>query len=156
VTLMAAATIAWVAVRIVDRVVETFPLAAGAPPAVARSQPAPAPAPAPAGPVRLRSGMFSGIDHRASGAVNIYAGPDGHVVGLEDFDIQPGPDYDLYVVPGSGRKDRTDGVRLDDLRGNQGTQFYAAPAGADLGNGPWTVLVWCQTFGVPVAHATPA
>ncbi|MGH8972118.1 MAG: DM13 domain-containing protein [Acidimicrobiia bacterium] len=179
VALMAAGTIAWVAVRVVlgralrrpglriavlvpaalailavvvlpayqdDRVVEVFP------PAAAEA----APATTPSEPVRLRTGMFRGIDHRAAGAVNIYLGPDGrHVVGLEDFDIQPGPDYDLYVVPGSDREDRGAGLRLDDLRGNQGTQFYDVPAGADVGDGPWTVLVWCQTFGVPVAHATP-
>lgn len=67
-----------------------------------------------------------------------------------------GPDYDVYVVQGSDRRDLGGGVRLDDLRGNQGTQFYDVPTGADLGDGPWTVLVWCQIFGVPVAHATPA
>ena len=36
-----------------------------------------------------------------------------------------------------------------------GTQFYDVPADVDLAAGPWTVLVWCQTFGVPVANATP-
>ncbi len=132
-----------------ERVVETLKAAAG--PGV------PATTPAPAEPVRLRSGSFRGIDHRAAGMVNIYRHPDGrHVVGLEDFDIQPGPDYDLYLVPGPHRTDRSGGVRLDDLRGNQGTQFYDTPTDLELGDGPWTVLVWCQTFGVPVAHATPA
>ena len=77
-------------------------------------------------------------------------------MGLEDIDIQPGPDYDLYIVPGADRKDSKGGIRLGDLRGNKGTQFYEAPAGIDLENGPWTVLVWCQTFAVPVANATPA
>ena len=71
------------------------------------------------------------------------------------FDIQPGPDYDVYVVPGADRMNRDAGTRIDDLRGNAGTQYYDAPAGIDLTAGPWTVLVWCQTFGVPVANATP-
>jgi hypothetical protein len=107
-------------------------------------------------PVRLRSGPFTGIDHRASGTVSVYRTPDEqHVVGLEEFAIQPGPDYDVYVVPGSNRADRDGGVRLDDLRGNRGTQYYEVPAGIDVGNGDWTVLIWCQTFGVPVANATP-
>jgi hypothetical protein len=114
-------------------------------------------APAPAGPERLRVGMFRGIDHRASGTVAVYRQPDGrYVVGLEDIDIQPGPDYDLYVVPGEGREDTKGGVRLGDLRGNRGTQFYEVPAGVNLEEGPWTVLVWCQTFAVPVAGATPS
>ena len=107
-------------------------------------------------PTRLRVGQFRGIDHRASGTVAVYRQPDGRfVVGLEDFDIQPGPDYDLYVVPGTNRDKRDGGTRLDDLRGNRGTQFYEVPAEIDLTNGAWSVLVWCQTFGVPVANATP-
>lgn len=116
----------------------------------------PAPAPAASGPQRVRSGSFRGIDHRAEGTVVIYRQPDGrYVIGLEDIDIQPGPDYDLYLVPGEDREDTRGGVRLGDLRGNRGTQFYEVPAGVDLENGPWTVLVWCQTFAVPVANATP-
>jgi hypothetical protein len=132
---------------------------------IAASDPAPPTTPpttapmtttAPTAPVRLRSGLFMGIDHRASGTVSIYRNPDGtHVVGLEAFDIQPGPDYDVYVVPGADRADRDGGARLDDLRGNRGTQYYNVPADVDVGNGDWTVLIWCQTFGVPVANATP-
>ena len=112
---------------------------------------------APSGPVRLRMGAFMGIDHRATGTVSIYRAPDGtHVVGLEEFDIQPGPDYDVYIVPGTDRDDPDGGTRLDDLRGNQGTQYYGVPAEVDVTAGEWTVLIWCQTFGVPVANATPA
>ena len=117
----------------------------------------PAPAPATSGPQRLRSGSFRGIDHRAEGTVVVYRQPDGrYVIGLEDIDIQPGPDYDLYLVPGEDREDTKGGVRLGDLRGNRGTQFYDVPAGVNLENGPWTVLVWCQTFAVPVANTTPS
>lgn len=168
-----------------DTVIESFPTAAAvsAPPAAPAlpaatdttpmpappaelaapmaTQPAPAaePAPAPAtsGPQRLRSGSFRGIDHRAEGTVVVYRQPDGrYVIGLEDIDIQPGPDYDLYLVPGEDREDTKGGVRLGDLRGNRGTQFYEVPAGVNLENGPWTVLVWCQTFAVPVANSTPS
>jgi hypothetical protein len=133
-----------------DTVVEAFPESTSARGA------APPPSAAP-GPVPVRTGSFRGIDHRAAGKVTIYRHPDGrHVVGLEDFDIQPGPDYDVYVVPGANRTDRGGGIRLDDLRGNRGTQFYDVPSGAGVDDGPWTLLVWCQTFGVPVANATPA
>lgn len=128
------------------------------PPEVApATAPEPSPPPAASGPQRLRSGSFRGIDHRAEGTVVIYRQPDGrYVVGLEDIDIQPGPDYDLYLVPGENREDTKGGIRLDDLRGNRGTQFYEVPAGVNLENGPWTVLVWCQTFAVPVANSTPS
>lgn len=108
-------------------------------------------------PVRVRSGALNGIDHRATGSVVVYRHADGSLlVGLEDIDIQPGPDYDVYVVAGAGREDVGGGVRLDDLRGNKGTQYYEVPAGTALLEGQWTVLVWCQTFDVPVAGATPA
>jgi hypothetical protein len=100
--------------------------------------------------------MIDGIDHRASGDAVVYRQPNGPLlVGLELIDIQPGPDYDVYVVPGADQEDIGDGVRLDDLRGNKGTQYYEVPASTDVTTGEWTVLVWCETFDVPVAGATP-
>ncbi len=132
----------------------TAPTPAEVAPATA---PEPSPAPAASGPQRLRSGSLRGIDHRAEGTVAIYRQPDGrYVIGLEDIDIQPGPDYDLYLVPGPDRDDLDGATRLDDLRGNKGTQYYAVPAGLDGATAPWTVLVWCETFDVPIAAATPA
>jgi Electron transfer DM13 len=114
------------------------------------------PAAAATEPVARRRSAIHGIDHRASGAVVIYEQPNtAFVVGLEGIDIQPGPDYDVYVVPGADREEIDDGVRLDDLRGNKGTQYYSVPADTDVASGEWTVLVWCQTFDVPVAGATP-
>jgi hypothetical protein len=130
-----------------ETVIEAFPTTVTAVAPATASEPA---------PERLRSGRITGIDHRASGTASIYRQPDGrYVVGLEDIDIQPGPDYDLYVVPGENREGTKGGIRLGDLRGNKGTQFYEGPTGTDLDNGPWTVLVWCQTFAVPVAGSTP-
>jgi hypothetical protein len=138
-------------------VVESFPEAAAdpaPPPSTAPGAPTTATT-APAAPVVLGTGMLEGIDHDAMGTVRIYERPDGgHVVGLEDIDVQPGPDYDVYVVPGADRDQLDGATRLDDLRGNQGTQFYDV-AGADLTAGAWTVLIWCQTFDVPIANATP-
>jgi hypothetical protein len=110
----------------------------------------------PATPVAVRSGELAGIDHRAEGMAVIYRDVDGtSVVGLESIDIQPGPDYDVYVVAGVDRRDVDDGIRLDDLRGNIGTQYYEAPDDLDLTTGDWTVMVWCETFDVPIANATP-
>jgi hypothetical protein len=107
--------------------------------------------------VRLRAGSFRGIDHRAAGSVAPYRSEsDELIVGLEEIDIQPGPDYDVYVVPGADQDDKAGGVLLDDLRGNRGTQYYAVPPGIGVDAGQWTVLVWCETFGVPVAAASLA
>jgi hypothetical protein len=112
--------------------------------------------PATAAATPVRTAALMGIDHRAAGTVSLYRTSDGrHLVGLEQIDIQPGPDYDVYLVPGADRRSRTGGIRLDDLRGNQGTQFYEVPSGTALGDGGWTVLVWCAVFDVPIANATP-
>jgi hypothetical protein len=110
----------------------------------------------PAEPVRERSGSLAGIDHRATGKVNLYRRSSGAIViGLEEFDIQPGPAYVLYLVPGADRHDLDGGTRIEGLRGNRGTQFYDVPVATTIDSGDYTVLVWCETFDVPVANATP-
>lgn len=106
------------------------------------------------GPVQVTMGVLEGIDHRASGAANLIRREDGRfVIELRDIDIQNGPDYDVFLVEGTDRQGIDDGVRIDDLKGNLGTQYYDVDENVDPGAG-WTVLIWCQTFGVPVANAT--
>jgi hypothetical protein len=106
-------------------------------------------------PLQIATGEIRGIDHDASGTATVYRQPDGSfVVGLENIDIEPGPDYRVYVVPTADAESPGDGTELDALKGNQGTQFYPVPREVgDVGDG-WTVLVWCRAFGVPVAAAT--
>ena len=143
-----------------NKVVEAFPMAesvrlpAPAAPSASPGAPLP-PSTTAAQPVRVSTGELRGIDHDASGTASVYRLPDGSlVVGLEDIDIEPGPDYHVYVAEGADRKDRNDAIYLAALRGNQGTQYYDVPREAgDVGEG-WTVLVWCRAFGVPIANAT--
>ena len=112
---------------------------------------------APAVPVRVRSAAFRGINHRAAGTASIIRQPDGtYVVGLEDIDIEPGPDYRVFVVPGNVTRPGDGAIELDKLRGNVGTQFYDVPRDVDPTDGEWTVLVWCRVFAVPIAAAVPA
>lgn len=95
-----------------------------------------------------------GIDHRASGRVLLLQDPDGsYVVRLQGIDIEPGPDYQVHLVPGAGREDPDGGVHLDRLRGNRGSQNYEVPAGT-AADPPVTLLVWCRAFAVPIAAAT--
>jgi hypothetical protein len=108
-------------------------------------------------PEKVSAGELHCIYHRASCTAAFYVAADRRVIiGLEQFEIQPGPAYALYIVSGADRKDHDGGTRIEALRGNKGTQFYDAPSSVDLATGEWTVLVWCETFDVPVANATPS
>ena len=109
---------------------------------------------APAGPVKLATGQFRGLaGHRGSGEAAIYRQPDGSlVVRLEDFEVSSVPAPVVYLVPGSNQQ-RPGGAKLGVLRGNNGNQNFAVPAGTDV-SGDTTILVWCEAFSVPVAGAT--
>jgi hypothetical protein len=113
----------------------------------------PPPAPVPAGPRALASAVLTGIDHDVTGTATLVDLGDGtSVVHLGAFDVEPGPDYQVHLVPGAGQE-RPDGVFLGALKGTRGDQSYTVPAGSPL-DGPVTVLIWCRAFGVPVAAAT--
>lgn len=129
------------------------------PPPVPPQVPVPAPPPPqvpaqPAGPVELTRGELSGIGHRASGGAALYRLADGRaIVRLENIDIEPGPDYNVYLVAGSGQRSPGGGRNLGDLKANQGSHNYEISGGLEDAT-TYTVLVWCQRFAVPVAHAT--
>jgi membrane-bound metal-dependent hydrolase YbcI (DUF457 family) len=132
-------------------VVEAFPDAASAPPGTA--------APSALAPAADRADVVAraalhGIDHDATGTALLVRRADGSsVVRLQALDVEPGPDYQLHLLPGRDRTWPGGGVHLGRLRGNRGAQNYDVPAGAPV-DGPVTVLVWCRAFGVPVAAAT--
>lgn len=114
---------------------------------------APTAAGAPSAPVRLGTGQVTGIGHRAEGSASLVQLPAGELlVRLEDFRVDPGPDYRVYVVTGSGQESPGDGIELGRLKGTSGNQNYPAPG--PVPPGPVTLLVWCEAFSVPVAAAT--
>ncbi|WP_018640210.1 DM13 domain-containing protein [Parafrankia elaeagni] len=146
-------------VTVTDPFPTAVPAAASGP---AGSTAVPAPPREPAGAV---TSSLRGIDHQATGTVLLLttgsapAGDESFLVRFEALDVEAGPDYHVYLV---GRADATSpdgGTRLGALRGNRGAQNYPVPAGdaaSIAADRPFTVLIWCRAFGVPIAAATIA
>lgn len=92
--------------------------------------------------------------HFGSGKVTLYKS----LVRLEaDFNVGPGPDYHVYLVPKSEIRDSGDVegtmyVDLGRLRAFEGSQNYEIPAGVDLTRFP-SVVIWCQQFEVLISPA---
>ena len=107
-------------------------------------------------PLELRRAGFQGLTgHRGSGEAAVYRLPDQSVLlRFEAVDIGPGPDLEVYVVPGEDQRSPTGGFHVAALTAERGNQNYTLPAEVDLSLGNWTVLVWCETFDVEVANAT--
>jgi hypothetical protein len=117
----------------------------------------PSPPPPPSGPVLLGAGQFIGLaGHSGTGDAGIFQNPDGSLVlRFENFDIQNGPDLEVYLVPGSDQTSLPDGsIHLGALKGNIGDQNYELPTGTELVPGAYTALVWCEAFSVEFVGAT--
>lgn len=115
--------------------------------------------PAPTGPVLLGAGQFIGLaGHDGQGDAGIFQNPDGTLtLRFENFDIENGPDLEVYIVPGADQVDLAPGsIHLGALRGNVGDQNYELPPGTELPPGEYTILVWCEAFSVEFVGATVA
>ena len=92
--------------------------------------------------------------HYGKGGVKVYP----NVVFLsEDFEVGPGPDFHVYLVPAADIRDAgqvtgTMFVDLGRLRAFKGSQKYAVPAGVDLAKFP-SLVIWCQQFSVLISPA---
>jgi Electron transfer DM13 len=92
--------------------------------------------------------------HYGKGGVKVHP----NVVFLgEDFEVGPGPDFHVYLVPAANIRDAgqvtgTMFVDLGRLRAFKGSQKYAVPAGVDLTRFP-SVVIWCQQFSVLISPA---
>lgn len=111
----------------------------------------------PAGPILLGAGEFVGLaGHSGTGDAGIFQNPDGSLVlRFENFDIQNGPDLEVYLVPGADQTSLPEGsIHLGALKGNVGDQNYELPADTELTPGSYTALVWCEAFSVEFVGAT--
>jgi hypothetical protein len=92
--------------------------------------------------------------HYGKGEVSVYQ----DVVFLhKDFEVGPGPDFHVYLVPKADIRDAgevtgTMYVDLGRLRAFKGSQKYQVPAGVDLTKFP-SVVIWCQQFSVLISPA---
>ena len=120
------------------------------------SAPTTAPPP-PSGPVLLGAGQFVGLaGHSGTGDAGLFQNPDGSLVlRFENFDIENGPDLEVYLVPGADQASLPAGsIGLGELKGNIGDQNYDLPRGTELAPGAYTALVWCEAFSVEFVGAT--
>jgi hypothetical protein len=127
------------------------------PPAAAEPTGQEPPPPPPDGPVLLGAGRFVGLaGHSGTGDAGIFRNSDGSLVlRFEDFDIENGPDLEVYLVPGPDQISLPEGsIHLGALEGNVGDQTYELPAGTELASGAYTALVWCEAFSVEFVGAT--
>ena len=114
-------------------------------------------APLPVSPVLLGAGQFVGLaGHTGTGDAGVFRNPDGsHVLRFENFDIENGPDLEVYLVPGADQTSLAPGaIHLGALKGNVGDQTYVLPSGTELAPGDYTALVWCEAFTVEFVGAT--
>ncbi|MFQ5625563.1 MAG: DM13 domain-containing protein [Methyloligellaceae bacterium] len=92
--------------------------------------------------------------HYGKGKVTVYQKT---VFLHQDFEVGPGPDFHVYLVPkvkvrASGDVANTMYVDLGRLRSFKGSQKYSIPAGLDLSKFE-SVVVWCQQFSVLISPA---
>jgi Electron transfer DM13 len=109
----------------------------------------------PVGPVRLSSGEFVGIEHRATGTASVYEQDGRHVLRFEDdTDIQNGPDLYVWLLPTTSYEGGTPAEYIDlgFLQGTVGGQNYDLPDDFEP-EVHRTVLIWCLRFAVPFATA---
>lgn len=112
-------------------------------------------------PQTLARGSFVDADaiHKGSGTATIYQLADGsHVLRFEDFSVTNGPG--LHVLLSAHPEPRSSGETKDSgyldlgaLKGNQGDQNYAIPAGTDL-SAYQSVVIYCYPFNVVFSTAT--
>lgn len=136
--------------------------AAPTPPAGATPSAGATTVPPATGPVVVRAGTLISHEHTTTGTARVVRRADGSLrLELVDLNTSNGPDLrvwlsDQKVQPGRagwGVFDDGQWVELGRLKGNQGDQSYAVPAGTDLEKLS-SVTIWCKRFSVSFGAAT--
>lgn len=103
--------------------------------------------------------MFLSHEHETSGSVSVLEPGDGTTtLRLTDLRTSDGPALRVWLSDqpverdGGGNLDDGEHIDLGSLKGNEGNQNYAIPAGTDLGEFS-TVTIWCERFSVSFGAA---
>ena len=105
--------------------------------------------------VELLHGAVRAVGHDAKGRAAVVLTGGRRVLTLRNFQIDPGPQVRVYLVPrgvkgdGDVRKDFKD---LGKLKGNKGNQQYRIPGSVDLRRYR-SVIFWCVPFTQTLARA---
>lgn len=130
-------------------------------PGAAAAEKAGGPPEEPDGPTTLASGEFITHEHETTGSAKVIQLQDGsRVLRLQDLNTSNGPALKVWITdakvkPGTaGWHVFDDGAHLSlgGLKGNQGSQNYRLPAGADLDEYS-SVTIWCDRFDVSFGAA---
>lgn len=110
-------------------------------------------------PQQLAAGSFISHEHKTTGSAEVQRLPDGSLtLRLTELKTSDGPALRVWLSDQPVKQD--DWNSLDDgehvdlgaLKGNEGNQNYAVPAGTDLGKYR-TVTIWCDRFNVSFGAA---
>ena len=100
----------------------------------------------------LVTGTFHGAAHKTSGRATIYQAPGGDVLRLTHFATSNGPNLHILLIAASDAQDdenffdrKIERIDLGKLKGNDGDQNYAIPAGTDIAKFK-AVSVFCERF----------
>jgi hypothetical protein len=108
--------------------------------------------------VALASGKFHSVAHETRGTATILRLADGsQILRLTDFSTSNGPDVRVYLVAAADASDdatvkQAGFIDLGKLKGTDGDQNYAVPAGLDLSKYR-AATIWCKRFAVNFATA---
>ena len=99
------------------------------------------------------TGRFRTVVHETSGRASVYRNTNGSLsLKLTDFNTSNGPDVHVVLAKaGDPALAKTspgtplDSVEVAPIKGNEGDQEYALPAGSDLAKYN-TVVIYCERF----------
>ncbi len=105
--------------------------------------------------VELLHGNVRAVGHEAKGRAAVVLTGGRRLLTLRNFQIDPGPQVRVWLVPRAAKGDGNipdDYKDLGKLKGNRGNQQYRIPGSVDLRRYR-SVIFWCVPFTQTLARA---